>query len=146
MSNSGLSQQDWQLEAISYQEMPERLAQCDVGIHFLQKGISEHSGSPTKIGEYWAVGLPVVITPNMSDNDLVVKEERVGVVVENHDELTYIHAFEQLSEILSKPNLAKDCRKSAERHYALDPACERQFALYQQLVKIKSKHFKCFIQ
>lgn len=135
LSQSGLSENDWQVEAVSYQEIPERLSKCDVGIHFLQKGISEHSGSPTKIGEYWASGLPVVITPNMSDNDIVAEKENVGVVVSEHSEEIYKQAFIKLSNLLNDKRLAERCRKAAESHYALSPSCNRQFALYERLLK-----------
>jgi glycosyltransferase involved in cell wall biosynthesis len=125
----------WSLRALANDEVPTFLAKHHVGIHFLRSGISEHTGSPTKIGEYWAVGLPVVITSNMSDNDTVVKNERVGVVLKEHNESAYLKAFEELQQLLKDPDLSKRCRKAAENHYALIPSCERQFALYQQLIE-----------
>ncbi len=135
LSEGGLSEQDWQLESVPYTEMPKHLAKCDIGIHFLRKGISEHSGSPTKIGEYWAVGLPVIVTPNMGDVDVIVKDEEVGVVVEEYTENSYQKAIEELKKLLGDCNLKQKCRNAAEEHYALVPACERQIALYKNLVE-----------
>jgi glycosyltransferase involved in cell wall biosynthesis len=135
LDRGGLPRSAWSLETAKYSDMPGLLAGFDAGIHFLQKGISEHTGSPTKIGEYWAVGLPVVITPNMGDNDVVAKDEKVGVVLESHDDEGYRKLTSDLIGLLEDPDVRARCRRAAEEHYALQPACERQFELYQHLCK-----------
>ena len=89
---------------------------------------------PTKIGEYWAVGLPVVTTPNVSDTDEIIKAEKVGVIVAEHSEVAYVNAFEELKELLKDPNLDKRCRKAAVDNYGLIPACERQIELYKAII------------
>jgi glycosyltransferase involved in cell wall biosynthesis len=135
LDSGGLDREAWSLEAVPYLEMPKRLAEFQAGLFFLTQGISEFGCSPTKIGEYWAVGLPVVTSPGVSDTDSIIQRDNVGVVVTEHSEQAYLTAFSELSELLRTNDLAANCRRSAENHYALDPACERQFALYRQLVK-----------
>lgn len=130
----GLEREAWSLEAVPYSEMPQRLTEYQAGLFFLTQGISEHGCSPTKIGEYWAVGLPVITSPNVSDIDDIINRDKVGVIIKEHSEAAYLQAFTELCELLSDKNLSARCRKSAESHYALAPACERQFALYQQLL------------
>lgn len=131
---SGLERMAWTLEAVPYREMPARLGEQQAGLFFLTEGISEHGCSPTKIGEYWATGLPVVTTPNVSDTDEIIRRERVGVVIEKHDAESYRRAFEDLRELLKNGEIARRCRRAAENHYALTPACERQLALYKNLI------------
>ena len=135
LDEGGLGREAWTLEAVPYSEMPARLPNFQAGLFFLTEGISEHGCSPTKIGEYWATGLPVVTTPNVSDTDEIIRRERVGVVVERQDEESYLQTFGQLREILKDDELSGRCRQAAEVHYALTPACERQFELYTALVK-----------
>lgn len=135
LDSGGLDRGAWSLGAVPYSEMPNKLIQYQAGLFFLTQGISEHGCSPTKIGEYWAVGLPVITSPNVSDTDDIINRDKVGVIVKEHTESSYQQAFMELCELLQTENLASRCRKSAEGHYALAPACERQFALYQQLVK-----------
>ncbi len=115
--------------------MPAHLAQHDVGLFSLTQGISEHGCSPTKIGEYCAVGLPVITTPNVSDIDEIVRRQRVGVILESQTEAAYIEAFRKIRELLKDPELAGRCRQAAEEHYSLTPACERQISLYEKLAK-----------
>ena len=136
---SGLPEGSWSIDKVSREAIPAELARADVGFNFLEQGISEHGGSPTKIGEYWAAGLPVISTPNVSDTDEIIRRERVGVIVGNHSDDGHSRAIEELRALLLDPDLGHRCRKAAENHYALKPACERQFALYQQLASSRRK-------
>ena len=134
LDESGLPREAWKLDAVPYIDMPKNLANYQAGLFFLTQGISEHGCSPTKIGEYWAVGLPVITTPNVSDIDSLIEQNGVGAIVREHTEDSYVKAFENLKEILKDSDLSAKCRKTAENYYALAPACERQFALYKQLI------------
>ena len=133
LRDGGLKDDQWSVASAPYSSMPEELSKQDVGLHFLAAGISEHGGSPTKIGEYWAVGLPVVATPNAGDTDEIIRRERVGVIVASHSDATYKRAAVELVSLLQDPELAGRCRHAAETHYALKPTCERQFNLYNEL-------------
>lgn len=130
----GLSREAWSMESAPYAEMPGRLTDHQAGLFFLTQGISEHGCSPTKIGEYWAVGLPVVTTANVSDTDEIIRRHRVGVIIKEHSDEAYRQAFRELGSLLDDPALAGRCRRAAEEYYALEPACERQLELYQSLV------------
>ncbi|MFV0389622.1 MAG: glycosyltransferase [Pyrinomonadaceae bacterium] len=134
---SGLEREAWSLEAVPYTEMPKRLAEHQAGLFFLTQGLSEHGCSPTKIGEYWAIGLPVITSSGVSDTDDIINREKVGVIVKEHSEQAYQTAFLDLCKLLQDNALPARCRKSAESHYALLPACERQVALYDELLDIK---------
>lgn len=133
LAGSGLTETDWSLGSVPYTQMPEQLARNHAGLFFLAQGLSEHGCSPTKIGEYWAMGLPVVTTPNVSDTDAIILRDRVGVIVRNHTDDEYRRAFRELLELLNDPDLPARCRRAAESHYALDAACERQMNLYENV-------------
>jgi glycosyltransferase involved in cell wall biosynthesis len=113
--------------------MPARLAGASAGLFFLARGSSELGCSPTKIGEYWATGLPVVTTPGVSDTDELIGRFRCGVIVADHTEPAYQRAGAELRALLSDPDLGGRCRAAAEAHYALEPACDRQIGLYRAL-------------
>jgi len=134
LGSSGLSRDAWSVGSVPYSEMPDALANHDAGLFFLSQGISELGCSPTKIGEYWATGLPVVTTPNVSDTDEIIQQERVGIIVKGDSDADYREAAIELQELLKDPDLALRCRRAAESHYALGPACIRQMDLYRDLV------------
>jgi glycosyltransferase involved in cell wall biosynthesis len=131
---SGLSRDSWSVDSVPHARMPGELIRHDAGLFFLTEGLSEHGCSPTKIGEYWACGLPVVTTPNVSDTDEIVLRERVGVVVKEHSEAGYSEAVRTLAKLLEDPELKARCRLAAETHYAIGHACERQMALYREVL------------
>ena len=131
---SGLPREAWSVDSLPQAVMPGELGRHDAGLFFLAQGLSEQGCSPTKIGEYWACGLPVVTTPNVSDTDEIVRREGVGVVVREHSEAGYSEAIRTLAKLLEDPELKARCRRAAEIHYALGPACERQMALYRQVL------------
>jgi glycosyltransferase involved in cell wall biosynthesis len=134
LSAAGLPSDCWSMDNVAHQAVPAELARSHVGMHFLSQGLSDHAGSPTKIGEYWAAGLPVVVTPNAGDTSEIISSERVGVVVNEHSDVEYERAVRELRSLLSEAGLARRCRRAAESHYALEPACERQVGLYCNLI------------
>jgi glycosyltransferase involved in cell wall biosynthesis len=134
LDSSGLNPTAWSLDKVTRERMPDELASHDAGLFFLTRGLSEHGCSPTKVGEYWAMGLPVVTTANVSDTDAIIRRERVGVIVNDHTDTEYRRAVCELQLLLQDPHLAARCRRAAKRHYALAPACERQVNLYHRVL------------
>ncbi|HYE64808.1 MAG TPA: glycosyltransferase, partial [Pyrinomonadaceae bacterium] len=55
-----------------------------------------------KDGEYWAMGLPVVIPPNISDDSDIIKENRIGSVIVDFTEQSYLNAIKEIDELLKK--------------------------------------------
>ncbi|MEZ5308598.1 MAG: glycosyltransferase [Pyrinomonadaceae bacterium] len=133
MQIGGLEAEAWRLEAIRYEDMSSRLAEFDAGLFFLTRGLSEHGCSPTKIGEYWAVGLPVISTANVSDTDELIQSRRVGSIVVEHSEHNYVSAFEAFLDLLKDPELSNRCRNVAIEHYSLDSASDRIMDLYSSI-------------
>jgi|HubBroStandDraft_6_1064221.scaffolds.fasta_scaffold18528_3 glycosyltransferase involved in cell wall biosynthesis len=133
LESGGLDRSLWSLDSVGRDGMPFELSRQDAGFSFLTRGLSEHGCSPTKIGEYWAMGLPVITTPNVSDTDEIIRGERVGVIVRDHSDVSYRDAVADLLALLEDPQTPERCRRAAEIHYALDPACRRQAILYDSL-------------
>jgi glycosyltransferase involved in cell wall biosynthesis len=131
---SGLVREAWDLDCVPHAAMPAELAARHAGMFFLSQGLSEQGCSPTKVGEYWASGLPVVTTPNVSDTDEIIERERVGVIVRAHTDDEYRRAAHELGRLLNDPELPQRCRRAAESHYALEPACDRQMSLYREVL------------
>ncbi len=134
LRDSGLPGDAWSVASVPHSTMPEELARQDAGLFLFTRGISEHGCSPTKVGEYWAMGLPVVITPNVSDTEEIVRRDRVGVLLPEFSDEAYDSALDELVALLEDPDLSRRCRAAAERHYGLALTCERIRGLYAALV------------
>lgn len=129
----GLSESHWSYSFVPHAEIPDQIKHQHAGLLFYPQGLSEHGGSPTKVGEYWASGLPVITTPNVSDTDEIIRREKVGTIIRNHTDGAYRQAAQELLQLLRDGELSSRCRRAAETYYALHPACEKQVDLYRDL-------------
>ena len=76
-----------------------------------------------KDGEYWSLGLPVVITNSLYDDVKIISENDAGAVVENLSELDYLKAVEKIDCMLNKwsdKELYKKIRPLAEKYRNYD--------------------------
>jgi glycosyltransferase involved in cell wall biosynthesis len=135
LGKGGLPHEAWSSRFVPYEQLPGALAAYDAGVCFHTHTLSAAGGSSTKVGQYWAVGLPVIATAGLGDVDDIVRRERVGVVVGDHSDSAYEAAVDELRSLLRDPELAARCRAAAERHYGLDDACRRQLAIYERLAR-----------
>ncbi len=58
--------------------------------------------SPIKDGEYWALGLPVIITKDISDDSNIIETENIGAVLQNLSTEDYIIAIDKIHELLKE--------------------------------------------
>ena len=135
LRRQGLGADEWSVAAVSAEAVADELSRQHAGLFLLVRGPSEGGYSPTKVGEYWACGLPVAASANLSDLERLVREEKTGVIVDDPSTVSYERAVDDLLALLVDPDLAWRCRKAAERHYALDTACSRQLELYRTLLE-----------
>jgi glycosyltransferase involved in cell wall biosynthesis len=135
LQNNGIEDDWWSLDFVPHDEIPRAISSQQAGLFFLARGVSSRVCSPTKIGEYWASGLPVVTTPDVGDVDAVVRRDRVGVIVEADTDAACRKAARELRLLLEDPELPQRCRRAAECYYSLDQAVEVQLRLYDQVTQ-----------
>ena len=133
LSPSELPHDAWSSKFMPYDQLPDELARHDAGFCFHAHELSAAGGSSTKVGQYWAMGLPVIATTGLGDVDDIIRRERVGVLVADHSDDAYRASLAELDALLGDPELPARCRAAAERHYGLEDACRRQLAIYEQL-------------
>ena len=105
LSTSALAEDAWSSKFVPYERLPDELGRHDAGFCFHSHGLSAAGGSSTKVGEYWAMGLPVIATPGLGDVDAIVARERVGVVVREHSDEAYRASFDELRALLEDRSL-----------------------------------------
>jgi glycosyltransferase involved in cell wall biosynthesis len=121
------------VDRVAFAAMPERLGDGDVGIALAPRSWANTARCPTKLGEYLASGLPVVVSAGLGDADTLVEAERVGVVVRELSPAGYARAVQALLQLVREPGLAERCRKVAERDLALAVGVERYDRIYRSL-------------
>jgi glycosyltransferase involved in cell wall biosynthesis len=134
LAATGAPRESWDISRVPHSQMPAELCSADAGLFFLKGGIGAESCSPTKVGEYWACGLPVVMSPGIGDLDDLVRERRVGVLVPDSSRAALEKGARDLLSLLRDPEVSRRCRQVAKDFYALSLGIDAQCALYDKLL------------
>jgi len=131
----GLDSSRVTVDTVTYDSIPAYLSLCSAGIFFINPVFSKLSSSPVKFGEYLASGLPVIINRGIGDTEEVVREDQVGIIVENFDEQSYNKAFNDLNMLRKDTGLVDRCRLTAEKHLSLKRAVDKYADIYKSLLR-----------
>lgn len=119
---------------VDYENISGYLSLGMAGLAFYKPGFSRKARCPTKIGEYLACGLPVVINSGLGDTEEMIHKERVGVVLHEFSDPEYQRASRDLTDILSEGNsLRNRCREAARKYFSLDEGVEKYMNVYTRL-------------
>lgn len=119
--------------SVSPEEIPRWLARCHAGLAFIKPVWSKQASCPTKIGEYLAMGLPVVVNDAVGDVSDVIGTNGVGVILSEFSTEAYNKALDQLEKLWTDPMLPLRCRRVAESYFSLQLGVDRYWAIYQRL-------------
>lgn len=86
---------------VPHQEVPRYLSLANFGITPVKPVPSKRYCTPIKNGEYWAMGLPVVISPNISDDSDIIHNTGTGVVLDMANASAHRSALEQLDKLIN---------------------------------------------
>ena len=113
-------------------EVPRWLASGHVGLAFYKPGIARRGTCPTKMAEYLAVGLALVINEAVGDAQEIVGDNRVGIVLSSFSDEAYRSAVDELANLLADPALPARCRAVAEAHFSLPLGVARYWDIYER--------------
>lgn len=119
---------------VDYESISDYLSLGKAGLAFYKPGLSKKARCPTKVGEYLACGLPVIINSGIGDTEEMINKEGVGVIVQEFSEPEYNRVSKELKIILEDGEaLRKRCRAAAEKYFSLDMGVERYMSVYNRL-------------
>jgi glycosyltransferase involved in cell wall biosynthesis len=98
----------------SHHEVPNYLAAADFAFSPIKPTASRRFCSPIKDGEYWAMGLPILITEGVGDDSDIIRDGSVGGAI--FDICRPLSIFAALTEILKQlqaPECGQQVRKLA---------------------------------
>jgi len=133
--NKGLKDSSFSVLSLSYESVPDYLSLGQVGLAFYKSGYSRKGCSPTKVGEYLACGLPVIINTGIGDSDGILEPGRVGIIIKDFSNREYERVQQQLRQLIKDSDIKARCRKVAEKYFALDLGLEEYQKIYYKLLK-----------
>ena len=101
---------------VPHHDVPRYMALADFGICPIKPVPTKKFGSPIKNGEYWAMGLPVVITPGISTDSALAVKYHAGAVLSSFDDAGCLDALRRIEEILKEPGHRERIRQVAVAH------------------------------
>ena len=123
-----------EVRSLPADEVPKWLARARALVCFVRPTFSKSASFPTKVGEAWAVGLPVVVNPGIGDLAAMVEQHSTGVVLRGFESGCYEEAVRRLELLLRDPAVGIRCREFAERRLNLINGVRSYHEIYERLL------------
>lgn len=86
---------------VEHAKIADYIGLADFAITPVKSVPSKKYCTPIKDGEYWALGLPVVITHDISDDSAIIEKENIGAVIESLDHNSYLRVVKKIDSLFS---------------------------------------------
>ncbi len=108
---------------VFHQDIPRYMSLGDFAINPVKPVPTKKYCTSIKDGEYWAMGLPVVISPDISDDSSIIEKEQAGFVVDFFDEASLSASINKLEALLkNNVTLKEKIRKIAIQYRSFEIA------------------------
>jgi len=121
---------------VMHHEVPKYMGLADFAITPFIPVPSKRYGSPLKTGEYWSLGLPVVVTRDISDDSDIIEDNGIGAIIDVN-KASYEKAVKKIDEILTTTTPEERYNKIngiAKKYRSFEIADSVYTSLYSNLV------------
>ncbi len=136
---AGLRDERLHIVQADFDAMPDYIRLMHFGLFFIKPSFSKKGSAPTKLAEFLACGVPVVINDGVGDSGKLVKQNRVGVVIDRVDQTNLEVSLEDVKSMLRDETIAERCRKTAGEVFDLAGGVARYRDLYSTLGNSRSR-------
>ena len=98
------------VRSVKHSEVGAYLSAADFAMGLYKTGNSMRYLSPIKVGEYWANGLPVLLTEGTGDDSDIIKKTGKGVIFRTTEDSVKL-AISELLKLLKKPDRSNSLAK-----------------------------------
>lgn len=132
---AGLADEQLVLRRVPFDAMPRYLRLMDLGVFFIKPCFSKKASAATKLGEFLACGVPVLINDGVGDSGTIVREAAAGVVLPVANAGAYETSVEQIRALLRDPATPRRCREAAARYFDLEAGSRTYMELYERIIR-----------
>jgi hypothetical protein len=104
---------------VPHKEVPLYLNAADFALTPVKPVYTKRFCSPIKDGEYWSMGLPVIIPSNISDDSCIIEKHQAGYVLKNFTTQEYLKSVETIDKLV-KQNLRDKITEIAKKYRNFD--------------------------
>ncbi len=127
---SGLDRQCVKLLHVNHKDVAAYLKLAHFAISPVKPIPSKLYCSPIKNGEYWAMGLPVVITDNISVDSQLIRENHIGYVLREFNSAEYTTCLSEIEKIIRTEHIGNKIRQIAREKRAFENSKSIYAAIY----------------
>lgn len=131
ISEYGIDRRRVHLEKVPFTVMPERLKEIDIALFFIHPYFSKRASAATKLGEFFASGIPVLTNAGVGDHEYLLNKYKTGRILD-FDEIENYNFREILGSLLNSET-SLQCRKLAEEYFSLDKGVEEYKKIYNKI-------------
>ena len=114
---------------VDYSAIDKYFKLADFAINPVKPVPSKQYCTSIKDGEYWAMGLPVIITKNISDDSGIIEKENIGYVLKELNNKEYTNAIVKIHNLLLSDRLVLQTKiRNIARKY-------RSFTIAEEIYK-----------
>ena len=122
-----------ELTSAEHGQVPALIARMDAGVFFIRQAFSKQASAPTKLAEFLGCGVPCLANAGVGDMAQVLRDEQVGVALDDFSEEALERGLDALQALVADPNTSARCVAAAQRHFSLTEGVARYRAVWNSL-------------
>jgi glycosyltransferase involved in cell wall biosynthesis len=134
LSQAGLKENHTYVTKANHTEVPDYLSAADFAFATIKPAPCRLFCSAIKVGEYWANGLPILITPGVGDDSRIVEQEEGGAVFNLSQPDSLPLALAQIASLLCQSDYRQVIQLLALRHRSVARAREAYDSFFGKVV------------
>lgn len=107
---------------VPHNEIPKYIGLADFALTPVKPIPTKRYCTPIKDGEYWALGLPVVIPARISDDSDIIEKNNIGAILNDFNQRAYQMAVESIDAIRKQPDIRTKIRHIAKQYRSFEIA------------------------
>jgi glycosyltransferase involved in cell wall biosynthesis len=140
LSRAGLGAGDFAIHSVQPQDIPNYLAACDYGLVPATLGsdvgpmnVIAETMIGTKVAEYLAADLPIIVNSNVGGLKSLMDRHRIGICFNRKDLIGVVPGIQSI--VANYEDYQKECQLVAERYFSLDQVVQSYHQLYSDVTK-----------
>lgn len=133
---AGIPRERLILTQSDFSDMPKYMRLMDVGVFFIRVCFSKKGSAATKLGEFLACGVPVIINDGVGDSGWIVRKHDVGVVLSDTAAQEFEQSLPVVKQLFDDPGISDRCRETARQYFDLNEGIRKYAALYRDLAGV----------
>lgn len=115
-------------------DMPQLFRLMDVGMFFIKPVFSKKGSAATKLGEFLASGVPVVINDGVGDSGDIVRDQGVGVVMRELNASAFAETLTSVRALFNDQDVRQRCRAAGVALFDAAAGAEKYRAIYAAML------------